>query len=175
MSNPNTLARPYVQALFNVASAEGASEAWADAIDALALLAKHGEAFLSDPRIPSCEKVKFLTEQVSLEPAMVRWLEALAHHQRLTLLPFIQKAYVQKWMAARGEQSATVETAYPLDEATTQHIQAYLEKRYAKRIRMQTIENRQLIGGVRMHVGDEIIDASIQNQLKRLHQQMTKA
>jgi len=60
---------------------------------------------------------------------------------------------------------AVVESALPLDAAQTAVLTADLERRFKRKVKPQVTVVKELIGGVRVQVGDEVIDGSVRGQL----------
>lgn len=172
MSKALTNARPYAEALFSVALERDQVDDWSKVLASLATLGTQAREMIMDPRIQPSEQVAWLSGIVTLPDEMARWLSMLAENNRLTLLPFVQTLYHELSLAKQGKVEALVATAFPLSDALQKRLGAYLSKRYNKEVSLVIIENKALIGGLRVTVGDEVIDCSIQNQLLRLRKQM---
>jgi F-type H+-transporting ATPase subunit delta len=92
----------------------------------------------------------------------------LIENGRLTLAPEIRDLFMELKNEREGVVDALVESAFPLDGAQTAALTADLERRYRRKINAQVTVNKELIGGVRVQVGDEVIDNSVRGQLSSM-------
>ena len=68
---------------------------------------------------------------------------------------------------------AHIESAHKLDTKTLEHIESSLKKRYhAKEIHLDTKENKDNIGGIKIKVGEEVIDLTLRSHLEQLEQHL---
>ena len=65
-------------------------------------------------------------------------------------------------------RKVTVESAVELDEATRQRVVAGLAKQYGSDLVAQYLVTPSLIGGLRIRVGNDVFDGSVQGRLNRL-------
>ena len=97
-----------------------------------------------------------------------RFLAMLIENNRLMLLPEIAHQYEALKSKAEGVTDAVVETAFPLSDEQVADLAAKLSKRYGKNVHLDVHVAPELIGGVRMLVGDDVIDASVRGKLNEL-------
>jgi F-type H+-transporting ATPase subunit delta len=164
-----TIARPYAEAAFAFADAGGALAKWAPALDTMAQIAGHPEmrAAIGNPAL-SDDKLYGLFASLcgdGLTPEMQNFVRVLIENGRLTLVPEIRDLFMELKNEREGVVDATVESAFALDAAQTAALTADLERRYRRKISAQVTVNKELIGGVRVQVGDEVIDSSVRGQL----------
>src|SRR5690606_10928762 len=173
MAELSTIARPYAEALFGAASADGAGlAAWADLVTEMAQAASHPEmrAALSDPSLDAAGRVALLRSVLKspvARPAM-HFLTLLAVHDRLEPLPDHAAQLVQLSNRHGRIADAQIESAFELTPAQVTDLVAGLEKKFAIKLKPDVRVDPSLIGGVRVTVGDQVLDASVRAQLERM-------
>lgn len=171
-----TIARPYAEAAFSVAQAECASspkafEAWSEFLQKLAAISEDKQILMlyGNPAV-SPEQITQLMVETSgaSNESMKNFIGLLASNQRLETLSCVSGLYEDLKNQANATLSATVETAFKLSTAELSEIQALLEKKYGRSVKATPVLNEALIGGVRISVGDEVIDASVSGKLSTM-------
>jgi len=176
MAELATIARPYAEALFQVAR-KGDLNAWRTQLDALALVA--GDAglrqFADHPKTVPAQVFDVMVEAAKLpllEP-MRNFLRTVIENGRVDALPAVATQFHLLAAQALGVAEATVESAYPMDAAQLAELVAVLEKRFARRLSAEVRVEPSLIGGVRVTVGDEVLDTSVRARLERMKTTLT--
>ena len=169
MAEAVTIARPYAEAAFAFADASGALAKWAQALDAMAQFVVHPEmhAVIGNPRLTD-EQLYGLFASLcgdALDKEMQNFVHVLIENGRLTLAPEIRDLFLELKNEREGMVDAVVESALPLDAAQTAALTADLERRFKRKVKPQVTVVKELIGGVRVQVGDEVIDSSVRGQL----------
>lgn len=169
MAEAVTIARPYAEAAFAFADAGGTLAKWAEALDTMAQLVAHPEmhAAIGNPRLTD-EQLYGLFAVLcgdGLTAEMQNFVRVLIENGRLALAPEIRKHFLELKNEREGVVDAVVESALPLDAAQTAALTADLERRFKRKVKAQVTVNKELIGGVRVQVGDEVIDSSVRGQL----------
>ncbi|MGA1575173.1 MAG: ATP synthase F1 subunit delta, partial [Burkholderiaceae bacterium] len=107
-----------------------------------------------------------------LEKAMdakaINFLTALAENRRLAALPEVARQFRALRNARQGTQDAQVWSAFELDQAALEALRPALEKRFERQLNLSVHVDPQLIGGVRVVVGDEVYDASVRSRLEHM-------
>ena len=67
-----------------------------------------------------------------------------------------------------GLSDATIESAYPIDASQLADVRAALEKRFARKLNTSVVVKPELIGGIRVVVGDEVLDTSVAARLQQM-------
>jgi len=93
------------------------------------------------------------------------FVRLLVDNERLQVLPEIRDLYVELKNGQEGVKEADIASAFPLDDATLKNLVAELEARFQCRIQATVSLDPELIGGVRIAVGDQVIDASVRGKL----------
>ena len=89
----------------------------------------------------------------------------LVANKRLALLPEIARQFEQLKLEAEQSVDADIVSAYPLSDAQVADIGTQLQKRFGRQVRAQVTVDPDLMGGVRITVGDVVIDASVRGKL----------
>lgn len=176
MAELATIARPYAEALFQVAR-QGDLNAVRAQLDALALVAGDEglRQFADHPKTAPAQVFDVMAAAVkqNLAPAVQNFLHAVLENGRLAALPAVAAQFHALASAAQGVAEATVESAFPLDAAQLTELVAVLEKRFARKLTASVTVDQSLIGGVRVTVGDEVLDTSVRARLERMKTQLT--
>lgn len=172
MAEIATIARPYAEAAFDVAAGGDALPEWSALLAEVAVVAANGELreALSDPRVTSRQQVELVLAPVKLQVAEAQrnFLHVLAQNDRLAALPAIAEQFEALRAEREGVADAAVESAFPLGDGEVGTLVSALEKRFRRRIRPHVTVAPDLIGGVRVTVGDEVIDGSVRGKLQTM-------
>lgn len=168
MAENVTIARPYADAAFGLARGAGALASWLDFLDRLTAVTANAEvqACISDPNL-SVDQLTGLLQDVAgkLTDEQRNFIRVLVDNERLRVLPEIRNLFVVLKNEHEGVLEAKVASAFPLDDATLTSLKADLEARFKARINAVVTVDPDLIGGVRIAIGDEVIDASVRGKL----------
>ncbi len=172
MAELATLARPYAKAAFDFSSAEGSSGVWLRFLDDLAMYMSDSAfvAYLRQPTLQAQDKVKAITElsERKYTVAFKNFLGLLAENDRLELIPAIATEFSALKAQESGEIDVTIESAYPLSQSQELLLATRLEKRLGKKINSTVIVRPELIGGVVIRAGDQVIDDSALGKLEKM-------
>lgn len=167
-----TIARPYAEAIFRLAKDKNALPAWSDRLAHLTTLAQHPEmqACIGNPSLGIAQKadlVKALCGD-AVEGDLANLIDALAENERLSVIPEIAGVFEGLKAVEDGVKDAVIHTAFPIDNAQQQKLQADLEARFATKLKVSVVVDAGLIGGVRIVVGDQVLDLSVRGKLDAL-------
>lgn len=172
MAENVTIARPYADAAFELARGAGALEAWSEALDRLATVAANPDmqACFTDPKFSEDDVVKLVLDVANgkFDGEQQNFVRILADSERLQVLPEIRDLFVQLKNEHEGVKEVAIESAFPLDDATLKTLTADLEARFQAKLNVSVSVDPELIGGVRITVGDEVIDASVRGKLANM-------
>lgn len=175
------VAQPYAQALLSIAQSKNLTEEFGeDARTFLGLLRadKQLQNFFSNPFIQS-ENKKALIKQILGEganPYLRNFLLILVDKRRIAFLESIFQQYLALLRQLNQTVLAEVISAVPLTEAQQQAIiQKVIAITNARQVELETKVDNELIGGVIIKVGSQVIDASIRGQLRRLSLRLTNS
>lgn len=171
MAELATIARPYAEALFRVAQG-GNLQAWSDAVAEMAAVAALPEVkeLSSNPRLSDAQIAEtFLSVlKSSISAEAKNFVHALAENGRLVLLPEIAEQFKQLKNAQQGSADAEITSAFPMESAQVADLVAALEKKFGRKLNPSVTVDPSLIGGVRVVVGDEVLDSSVRAKLQQM-------
>lgn len=169
MAENLTLARPYAEAAFAIARGADGLASWSDAMQRLASISARPEMreCIGNPRFTPAQVASLCLDVAGsgLTLDQQSFVRVLVDNERLSVLPEMAQIYEELRSAHEGVRDADVSAAFPLDDAALAELVAGLEKRFSCRIRAGVRIDPELIGGVRIAIGDEVIDASVRGKL----------
>ncbi|NNC24157.1 F0F1 ATP synthase subunit delta [Salinisphaera sp. USBA-960] len=178
MAETETVARPYAEAVFELAQADGALTAWADALAAIRAVVENpdGAAMIQDPLIDARQLADAVIgvagDDLGVKAANL--VRLLADKSRLEIAPSIAAAYNELYAAEQNTLDVDVTTANGLTEEQSSKLQSALETRLGKTIRLHVAEDENVLAGAVIKAGDLVFDHTVSGQLERLHQQMAR-
>jgi F-type H+-transporting ATPase subunit delta len=168
------VAQPYAQALMSVAQSKNQTEPLGEDVRSLLSLLRGSEALqnvLDNPFI-TVEKKKSVLNQIlgdGVNPYLRNFLMLLVDRRRIILLEGICQEYLALLRQLNQTVLAEVTSAVPLSEAQQQGVkEKVIAMTNAREVELDTKIDRDLIGGVIIKVGSQVVDASIRGQLRRL-------
>lgn len=171
MAELATIARPYAEALFKAAP-EAELPAWSQQAQALAAVARDPQvqALADNPKVTESQVFDVIAAaaKVSLAPALTNFLRTVLENGRLAALPVMAEQFQALVKARQGVSEAVVYSAFPIDAAQLADISGALEKRFGRKLEAKVELDPELIGGVRVVVGDEVLDTSVKARLERM-------
>ncbi len=177
MAEVTTLARPYAEAVFKLADQSGALANWSSALARLGEAANHAgvSAAISDPKLPSDKLIDlFVSTAGAAQSAEVsNFITLLARNGRLALLPQIHDQFEAMKREREGVLQAEITSAFPMDDAQLASLVGNLEAKYKRKIKPHVTVDNELIGGVTIVIGDEVIDASVRGKLQNMATALT--
>jgi len=171
MAELATIARPYAEALFQVAAKQDL-KAWGEQLAALALVAQDSQLrqFAEDPKVTTEQvfQVVSAASKQTLLPGVQNFLREVIANGRLSVLPAMVQQFHELANTAAGVADAHIYSAYPIDAGQLADILGPLEKRFGRKLQAKVELEPELIGGVRVVVGDEVLDTSVKARLERM-------
>ena len=169
MSEFATLARPYANALFNV-SKEKSLDFSVPLKSMLEIVCnKDFEACLSNPSISNQLLNQFLTEAVDEKNSeFVNFVEILTKNSRLPVLNEICDQYATLMNSINGTLKIKIITAFKLADEQIESLLKKLEAKHKTKFQPEIIIDEALLGGVRIVIGDQVLDGSIRSKVDRL-------
>lgn len=121
---------------------------------------------MSNPRLSAEQVVNlFVSLSEDSDPVFGNFIRTLAENRRLALLPEISRLFDLAKGQEEGVKEAVVHSAFPIDDAQVAALLKQLEPRFATRLTARVVIDPSLIGGVRVAVGDQVLDASVRGKL----------
>jgi len=170
-----TIARPYAEALFKASSSD--LPFVADWVEELASIASNPELlqFADSPKVDSTQVFDVITgvAKSKLDDAARNFLRVVIENGRLTALPEIATQFRALKNARSGSSDAVVYSAFPIDGVALADVAALLEKRFGRKLNVAVALQPELIGGIRVVVGDEVLDTSVKARLEQMKLALT--
>ena len=175
MAELATIARPYSEALFQAAAHNLDSvSSW---LDELALIA-------SDERLQELDASPAATTQqvldvisgvmkTPLDDHAKNFLRTVIVNRRLSALPQMAAQFHLLKNQRSGVFDAEVYSAFPISDIELKDLLSLLEKRFARKLKLSVVTDASLIGGIRVVVGDEVLDTSVKARLEQMKVALT--
>lgn len=172
----STIARPYAEAAYKVAKASNVQQ-WSDWLEAWSTVAQNEDIKLlvDNPKVTD-EQVLEIFIELSKTPAQAEarnFLSALVENGRLLALPEIAAQFTVLKNSDAGAADAEIASAFALDDAEIQNIAGSLEKKFGRKLNITVVVDESLIGGIRVTVGDKVLDSSVRGKLNAMKVALT--
>lgn len=172
------IARVYSEALFGAAKDAQKLDAVheqlgqvADALDTNRDL----QVFFFSPYLSSTEKRDGIETMLSEpEPELQNFLELLCEKHRMPALFRIRNRFDELWAKENQKLEVTVTSAVELDDSIVQKVGDEISERTGQEIELTSEVDPDLIGGLRLRVGNRILDASIRSRLDKLRREVAQ-
>ena len=179
MAELATLARPYANAVFDIAKGAGALDGWSRMLGCLGAVAADAgvRQLLEAPEMPDEQKAFRLAEICGdeLDDRARKMIQVLARNKRLGLIGEIRDQFEE--LKAQDEKMLEVEvvSAQPLSAEQEESIRAALANRYQREVTMSSRVDEQLLGGAVVRAGDTVIDGSVRGKLDKLAETLQRS
>jgi len=185
MADNNTIARPYAQAVFELASESGDLDTWSEALDLAGQLLADGQvaAYLGDPAFNNEQRLEFLSGLFDKAGAKVlggkdkrgkNFLKLLLENRRVVALPEISTHFETLKAEVENVVEVTVTSATAISKKQQDTISKALRERLGRDVNIATEIDENLIGGAVIRAGDVVIDGSLRARLEGLATALTK-
>lgn len=164
----------YASALFDLASENGTVSAVESDLEKLDEALRESDelsGLIRNPQISRDQSGKAMasvSQVLGLSELTGNFIGVLAANRRLSALPQIISAFSSIAAASRGEATAEVTSAHPLDEAQIEALRQKLEARQGRNVKVKTMVDPDLLGGLVVTIGSTRIDSSIRTRLNSL-------
>lgn len=174
MAETLTIARPYAEALFKLARQQNTLAAWADVLASFsaALANADLQSVIGSPHVSEETLVDVFVKLAGNSPVasseVKNFVALLAENKRLQLLASIEQLFNELKLQSEGVVTAQIQTAFPLNTDEVHQLCARLEQRVKQKVQAEISVVPELIGGVKILLGDEVIDASVRGSLDNM-------
>lgn len=169
MAESVTIARPYAEALFRAAKESGNLDKWSQQVETLGQVASQPDvqAAISSPKVAANQLIDLFRSACGqvVDTEMSNFIGLLSANDRLALLPEIAALYQSYKRVEEGIKQAAITSAFPLDDAQVANLVPQLEAIFKTKITPTVSVDSELIGGVKVIVGDQMLDASVRGKL----------
>ncbi len=185
MADNNTIARPYAQAVFEIANESGDLATWSAALGIAGQLLADGQVddYLSDPAFSDEQRLEFLTGLFAKAGTKIlggtdtkgtNFLKLLLEYGRVSVLPEMAAHFEALKADAEKVVDVIVTSAAALNKKQVDTISKSLRKRLGRDVKIETKIDENLIGGAVIRAGDVVIDGSLRARLEGLANALTK-
>jgi len=178
MAELATIARPYAEALFKASLSDlNAAAVWIEELETIATNPQLLQ-FSDNPNITSAQVFDVIagvaqSSHVVLPAMAQNFLRTVIENGRLSALPQIAAQFRVMKNAQSGSSDAVVYSAFAIDGAALADLAATLEQRFARKLNVSVQLQPELIGGIRVVVGDEVLDTSVKARLEQMKVALT--
>ena len=182
-THTDTLANIYARSLFELCEEAGGRDKIdevADELEQVCELARTDpkfRMFLNSPLLEPAARAASLKVILSdrITDLLLRFMLVLNENKRLSHLQMIESAFLQLVHEHRGRIEVDVTTAKPMDATSMEAISKQLHDVLGKEPVVHAHVDEELIGGVTLRIGDQLIDGSVATQLRKLEQDLKQS
>jgi F-type H+-transporting ATPase subunit delta len=129
------------------------------------------QAFASNPKVTAAQLADTIASLVKspLNAEAKNFIAMLAENGRVNLLPEIAAQFAALKNANEGAADAAIVSAFEISGDQLAQLVATLEKKFGRKLNPTVTVDPSLIGGVRVVVGDEVLDTSVRAKLQQMH------
>ena len=178
MAQSEAVARPYAQAIFELAQGDGNFGAWSALLETAADVVATDEVagLLDQPGLDRNRVVDLIVGVSAADQQAASLLSGqgknllrlLAENDRLPALPGISEAFEKLRAEVENTVDVTLTAATPVDEAQQARMAAALRKRFGRDVRLNFVLDENLLGGARLQAEDHVIDGTVRTRLAKL-------
>lgn len=177
MAEISTIARPYAVAAYKLGREQKALGKWSEMLGFAAAVANDAQikAYIQDPKVVSSELLATFLKVCgdNLNENGQNLIKVLVEYGRLSILPEIYSAFEALKAQDEGTLDAEIIAAAKISAADTKDLVKRLEAKFGKKIEASVSVDPEIIGGIKIIVGDTVIDASVKGQLQNLAYTLT--
>ena len=176
-----SLARRYGKALVSLGAERNQHDALGAEISAIARtleISPELRRLLDNPVFPLGQRravVEALLGRLSTSRTVRAFVMILLDRGRVALLPAIVREHRALADEHLGRVRAVLTSARPLDPGVEDRIRATLSRRTGKTVLSETRQDRSLLGGLKVQIGDVLYDGSVHAELLRIREQLLSA
>jgi F-type H+-transporting ATPase subunit delta len=172
MAEPSTIARPYAEAAFKLADAQGNLAEWSVALANLAAVAADARVrgVVGDPNLSAAKVAGLILSVLAgrLSGDAENFVRVLAQNGRLDVVTEIRTHFEALKNARESTVEAEVISAFEMDPSQVADLVSRLEKSTGRKVKARVSVDKALIGGIKVVIGDKVIDGSARAQLAAL-------
>lgn len=172
MAEATTIARPYAEAIYKLAVKKNTLSIWSEALHFLAAVARDERINLlsGNPKV-SAQQLSGLFLDIGeskLNDESRNFILLMIENGRVNILPQVSELFEQLKAQHDGVLEAKIVSAFAMDDGQLTKLIASLEKKFKRRIEAEVSVDPELIGGVKVEIGDEILDTSVRGKLEAM-------
>ena len=169
MAELATIARPYAQALSELAK-DADLQPWSESLSELAQVAVHPEvaSLANNPNVTQEQLSELLLSSLksSASPEIKQFIKLVTNNHRISVISAIAEQFEELKNLRQGAAEVHITSAFPIEKQALDSLLVTVTKRFGgKALRPTVVVDPELIGGVRIQVGDEVLDSSVKSRL----------
>lgn len=172
MAEISTIARPYAVAAYKLAKEQNSLAKWSEMLGFATAIVNDAQmnAYIQDPKVVGSDlQANFLKVcGDKLNENAQNLIKVLVEYGRLSILPAITSAFEELKALDEGTLEAQIIAAAKPSAAEIKDLVKRLEAKFGKKIEASVSVDPEIIGGIKIIVGDTVIDASVKGQLQNL-------
>jgi F-type H+-transporting ATPase subunit delta len=173
------IARVYAEALFEAARDHDKLDAMHDELGQFADAVAENrdlQVFLFSPYFSTEEKRQGIQRVVvDADPELVNFLELLIEKHRMPAIFRIREQFDDLWAEANKRLEVTLTSAVELDPQIVERVGKEIERQTDRKIDLRSEVDEGILGGLRLRVGNMVLDASLRSKLERLRKEVAAA
>ncbi len=177
MAEISTIARPYAVAAYKLAKEKKALAKWSDMLSLASAVSRDEQlsTYIQDPKVNSdvLQDAFLKICGKKLDKHGQNLIKTLVEYGRLSILPAVSSAFEELKAEDEGSVEAQIVAAAKPTAAVTKSIVKKLEEKFGKKVSAEVVVDPEIIGGMKIIVGDSVIDASVKGQLQNLAYSLT--
>lgn len=172
MAEAVTIARPYAVAVYRLAKEKNALSRWSEMLTFASAVVADPQmgALIEDPKVPSREVERMFLAVCGnkLDAGAVNLVKLLVEYGRLAMLPLVASIFEELKAQDEGVLEAEITAASKLDDAQVKSLVSRLEAKFKSKINAHVTVSPEVIGGIKIVVGDTVIDATVRARLQEM-------
>jgi len=179
MAELATVARPYAEAIFELADKADNLAGWSTTLEALARTAENPQvkALIGNPKVSPQQLIDVVAAPVQggLSGESKIFVQTIIANGRIAVLPAVYALYEALKNERESKVEAHITSAFAIADADLKQMVTDLERRFKRKVQPVVTVDRELIGGARVVVGDEVIDGSVRGKLSAMSSALASA
>jgi F-type H+-transporting ATPase subunit delta len=172
----SSAAKRYAQAVFSLGQEQGTLDAWSEDLAMLTRIVADNRiaTYLINPSVAAERRIEALETSLgtNVRPEARNLAKMLIERDRTMLIPQIREIFDDQLRQERGIVVADVTTAERLSDAERDAILEKLETMTGKKVELALKIDPEIIGGIIIRIGDQVIDGSVRNKLEKMRSRL---
>ena len=172
----SSAAKRYAQAVFSLGQEQGTLDAWGEDLAMLSRIVADNRiaTYLINPSVAAERRIEALESSLgtNVQPEARNLARMLIERNRTMLIPQIREMFDAQLRAERGIAVAEVTTAERLTDAERDDVRKRLETMTGKKVELLLRFDPEIIGGIIIRIGDQVIDGSVRNKLEKMRSRL---